>query len=248
MAGQDINVAYHGTSADLGASDAALYDSFSWDDLVNSTENMPLASGFTAINDGNTSSNGTVSPKDLYNDASLGSLPPSTAFTNLTTPGSALLDTPDDTYETSPLFTDSFTADADANDQWFSLFPDSETKASPPAPVMSRTISSGSHVVVHPGGESRKRSSATASPLTALIRPSSVAGVHKREKTLPPIVVDENDTIALKRARNTAAARKSRDKKVREREYLEGRISDLESEVEHWKALAMAGHPQLSTD
>ena len=71
---------------------------------------------------------------------------------------------------------------------------------------------------------------------------SNVAGVNarKRDKPLPPIVVDENDTVALKRARNTAAARKSRAKKVAERDDLEAKIADLEAQVEHWKTLALA--------
>lgn len=245
----EINVAYNGTSADLslGMSDAALFNSMTWDDF-GSTDSL-ATNGFTAINDGGPV-NGTISPKDLFND-STGSVPPSTAFTNLTTPGSALLDTPDDQYETSPMFGDIPSTDASQDDGWFSLFPDSQEmpeQSVTPAPVMSRTISSGSgnQVLVHPGGESRKRTSATASPMTASARPSSTAGIHKREKVLPPIVVDENDTVALKRARNTAAARKSRDKKVKERETLESRISQLESEVEHWKALAMSANPNLS--
>lgn len=156
-----------------------------------------------------------------------------------------MLDTPDDTYESSPLFNDNLNADFGVNDQWFSLFPDDNDKPSPPAPTMSRTVSSNSQILVHPGGESRKRSSTHASPLTASIRPSSVAGIHKREKVLPPIIADESDPVALKRARNTAAARKSRDKKVRERDVLETRIAELEDEVSHWKALALARHPNI---
>jgi len=250
MPNAEINVAYDGTSVDLDVSEAALFgDLTGWDALIASTDSLPAGQGFTAINNvSNGTSNGTVSPKDLFNDNNA-SIPPSTAFTDLTTPGSALLDTPDDAYETSPLFHDTMTADACTNGPWFSLFPDSvDNKPSPPEAPMSRTVSSGSHVVVHPGGESRKRSSTQYSPMTTSARPSSTAGVHKREKTLPPIVVDESDTVALKRARNTAAARKSRDKKVRERESLEGRIEELESEVEHWKALALAAHPHLTQD
>ena len=236
----EINVAYQGTSVDLmDGGDAALFDSLTWDEgLMGSTESLPLDT-FNPIN-GN---NGTVSPKDLLNDA-LASLPPSTAFSNLTTPGSAFLDTPDDAFEPSPLFTDTLGADPNDDDQWYSLFPENTDKPlSPPTNVMSRTISSTSsnkHVMVHPGGEIRKRSSTTATPMTPAVRPSSIAGVHKRDRPLPPIVVDESDTVALKRARNTAAARKSRDKKVKERDALESRIQELENEVEHWKALALA--------
>ncbi|KAK8196754.1 General control protein [Zalaria obscura] len=233
----EINVAYDGTSADLGVGgDMSLFsNSINWEDVFGSTDNLPTTAAFTAINNDGVN-NGTVSPKDLFQDNSSSSMPPSTSFTNLTTPGSAMLDTPDEAYETSPLFNDSFTADA-SNDSWFPLFPATETN-SPPA--MTRTTSSTSQVLVHPGGDLRKRSSVNASPITPNVRASSVAGVRKREKPLPPIIVDENDTVALKRARNTAAARKSRDKKVRERETLESRIAELEAEVEHWKSLALA--------
>ncbi|OQO11989.1 hypothetical protein B0A48_02628 [Cryoendolithus antarcticus] len=200
---------------------------------------------FNAINSGAA----TVSPKDLLNGGD--SVPPSTAFTNLTTPGSTYLDTPD-SYQASPLFSDDlgnsfdFGGVSNAN-----FFPELDTLMA--APPMERTISSSSaaQIVVHPGGPShvRKRSSATNSPALFHARPSSVAGVaaKKRDKPLPPIMVDENDSIALKRARNTAAARKSRAKKVEERDVLEGRIADLEAALaaserdrDYWKAQAQA--------
>jgi len=237
----DINVAYNGTATDLVGVDALLFDAFQFNPEYNSsTDSLPFGNQFTAVN----SSTGTVSPKDIFNDGT-SSMPPSAAFTNLTTPGSAMLDTPDDSYETSPLFQDDLGQDNSQPDDWFSLFPENE-KVVPSAPAMDRTVSSGSNsrVIVHPGGESRKRSSATASPMAAFARPSSTVGVHKREKVLPPIVVDENDVVALKRARNTAAARKSRDKKVKERDTLESRIKELEAEVEHWKAIALQASPK----
>ncbi|KAK6435488.1 Transcriptional regulatory protein sin3 [Oleoguttula sp. CCFEE 5521] len=70
----------------------------------------------------------------------------------------------------------------------------------------------------------------TASPSLFDPRPSIVAGptVKKRNKPLPPIVVDESDSVALARARNTAAARKSRAKKAEQRDVLEGRVADRE--------------------
>ena len=80
-------------------------------------------------------------------------------------------------------------------------------------------------------------------------RPSTVAGVNarKRDKPLPPIVVNENDTIALKRARNTAAARKSRAKKVEERDLFLAEISVLKGQIEFWKDLAIkAGVPETT--
>lgn len=237
----EVNVAYDGTFADLGA-DSMSYDGFDYSPY------LTAESGFTAIDSGATNG-ATVSPKDVFNTDSV---PPSTSFTNLTTPGSTYLETPDDDYQTSPLFGDNLAADSHTGaDGWYSLFPDSDTNtvagAVNPAPLMTRTTSSssGNQIVVHPGGESRKRSSTTASPamFSPAVKHSSVAGVaaRKRDKPLPPIMVDENDTVALKRARNTAAARKSRAKKVAERDELEAEIADLKAQVDHWKALAL-GH------
>jgi len=71
---------------------------------------------------------------------------------------------------------------------------------------------------------------------------SSVSGVNsrKRDKPLPPIIVeDPNDTVAMKRARNTLAARKSRQRKMQRFDELEDKISKLEAERDHWKAIAL---------
>lgn len=200
------NVAYHDTMNDLFEADPGFGD-FSM-----------FSSDFTAVN-----APGTISPKDLMN----GSVPPSTTFTNLTTPGSTYLETPDDSYEASPLYNDTLgTFDYTETNNFFQ---DLDTLV-----PMGRTASSSSvqQVIVHPGGAApgRKRSVAPASPA---VRPSSVAGVNakKRDKPLPPIMVDENDPVALKRARNTAAARKSRARKVEERDVLETRIAELEAQL-----------------
>lgn len=227
----EINVAYSGTFGDLHAGgDADMFglDSFIGDDfeLMGSSTNS-----FSAVN--GRAAPGTVSPKDLFAD----SVPPSTTFTNLTTPGSTFLDTPDD-YQTSPNFVDGM-----GNDKaWFSLFPEEDNIAV--APTMERT--SSNTILVHPGGESnitRKRNSTVPSPtpFSPAPRMSDVAGVaaRKRDKPLPPILVDEHDTVALKRARNTAAARKSRAKKVQERDELETTIAQLEEQVRFWKKKAM---------
>ncbi|KAF2172581.1 hypothetical protein M409DRAFT_17812 [Zasmidium cellare ATCC 36951] len=230
----DINVAYDGTFGDLSA--AGDTELFTFDGKYD-FELMPTGdNSFTAINDG--AAAGTISPKDLLND----SVPPSTSFTNLTTPGSTLLETPDD-YQTSPLFTDSMTAD----NNWFSLFPDESTTDH----AMERT--SSNPIMVHPGGESnRKRSSTNVSPrpFSPVVKHSTIAGVgaRKRDKPLPPILVDEGDPVALKRARNTAAARKSRAKKVQERDELETQIADLQAEVEFWKQRAQALEATQATE
>lgn len=257
MGGRDINVAYQGTFGDLSsAGDAGLFnmsDNFDFNQLMSSSsaaDCMP-ASDFTAINSGNATGT-TVSPKDLFND----SVPPSTSFTNLTTPGSPYLETPDDDYQTSPLFSDNF-GDSHGTDNWYPLFNDADTVAAiPSAPSMARTTSASSanQIVVHPGGESlaRKRSSTTASPATfsPVVKPSTVAGVNarKRDKPLPPIVVDESDAVALKRARNTAAARKSRAKKVEERDEFLAQIADLRGQIEYWKTLALSNGAKESIE
>jgi general control protein GCN4 len=74
-------------------------------------------------------------------------------------------------------------------------------------------------------------------------RPSIVAGVAagRRDKPLPPIVVDDpNDIVAMKRAKNTLAARKSRQRKVMKLEELEAEVRKLTEERDYWKKLAQA--------
>jgi len=239
-------VAFDGTFDDLAmGGDVSIFTNGSFDfELLAPAEPDHR---FTAVNSFGTGV--TVSPKDLLQD----SMPPSTTFTNLSTPGSTFLETPADEYQTSPLFSDG----VDSFSSFPSLFPDEHdtTSAVAPASIKMERQTSSTQVMVHPGGESlnpRKRSSTiAASPvMSPMIRHSSVAGVaaRKRDKPLPPIMVDQDDPVALKRARNTAAARKSRAKKVEERDGLEGqiaalqaRVAELESERDQWKAKALAG-------
>jgi hypothetical protein len=64
------------------------------------------------------------------------------------------------------------------------------------------------------------------------------AASRKREKPLPPIIVeDPNDTIAMKRARNTLAARESRQRKMEQFEKLGEHIAKLEAERDRMKAI-----------
>ncbi|KAL9068600.1 MAG: hypothetical protein Q9157_006460 [Trypethelium eluteriae] len=204
---------------------------------------------FTSINGNNnefqqsTSTGGTISPSDLVNE----SVPNSTAMTNLTSPSP--WETPLDDFETSPLF-DGLQGDPTlgSSDQWFSLFPDQEHDND----VIQRSTSqrsfdsaaSASPIVLHPGGQSNRKMSTTASPA---VKHSQTAGVHKKNRELPPILADPGDPIAVKRARNTAAARKSRDRKVKKFEDMEGEImalrrekADLQAEMEEWKKRALA--------
>merc|ERR1711988_793577 len=248
--GGGVNVAYDGTFGDLSsAGDANMFntnmsDTFEFDlkQLLAEAANNRQSSTFTPFEDGSRETGATVSPKDVFNNDSV---PPSTSFTNLTTPGSTYLETPEEEVQTSPLFSDNLGyGGGNQNDNWFPLFPDTDATPAPPTMERTTSASSAAQVMVHPGGESlhRKRSSTTTSPtFSPVVKHSSVAGVaaRKRDKPLPPIMVDDSDPIAMKRARNTAAARKSRAKKVAEREDLEAEIADLKSQVEHWKAIAL---------
>ncbi|KAI9699034.1 MAG: hypothetical protein M1836_003223 [Candelina mexicana] len=200
---------------------------------------------FTTINDPAADNQVTVSPQDLFHDPSA-SAPPSTAFTNLTSP-SIFDESPEllDSFETSPLFANDNDPGA-GGDKWFSLFP-SNSSANDESPLNDHVelVDSSTFSATVETNSTRRKSSNGNSPPSGRgsYKHSSISGVSakKRDKPLPPIVVeDPNDTIAMKRARNTAAARKSRQKKVEKFEEQEQKIQDLLNQVEHWKSLALS--------
>ncbi|ODA82265.1 hypothetical protein RJ55_00772 [Drechmeria coniospora] len=188
-----------------------------------------------------TSNLGTVSPQDLLMQEPFLSAPNSSAFTALTSP-SIYDESPDfDSVDVSPLF-DSVDFDG-ANDPWYPLFPrDSDLSPEPTRSLNnSPAVPSDDVGSVMAAGEGKK--SSPLSPLAGSGRHSSVAGVsaRKRDKPLPPIIIeDPNDNVAMKRARNTLAARKSRERKAQRLEELEDRIMKLEAERDHWKQMALA--------
>jgi len=200
------------------------------------------ASNFTAINTAASStSTQTVSPKDLFTD-SLASAPASTAFTNLTSPD--IDQSPyNDSYNPSPAWGAEANGVTDA-DNWFPLFADSDGTGN--ADAMTRNFSqqslgrtdSSSNSPMILNAPLRKTSSTEQSPLNRL---SSVAGVkpRRRKGPLPTIVVDPNDKIATKRARNTLAARESRQRKLNHVQELEARLQEAEAEKELWKQAAV---------
>lgn len=182
---------------------------------------------------------GTVSPQDLLIHEPFMSAPNSSALTALTSP-SIYNESPDfgDCYDVSPSF-GSGDFDAGNNDAWFPLFP----QANPvPKPVdVEGSPASLSEDLEVPSSEYRRRKSSGTSPPSG--RHSSIAGVNsrRRDKPLPPIVVeDPSDTIAMKRARNTLAARKSRERKAAKLDELEEKIAKLEAERDHWRNMALA--------
>ena len=216
----------------------------------------------------------TVSPQDLlitdhsFTDHSYRSAPNSAALTTLTSP-SIYNASPDfgDGYDVSPDFGSN---DFDPNNpvDWFPLFPQTENQQSALSKVeniedspatqsdeleiaQSKSATSGHH---------RRKSS--QSPPSG--RHSSISGVNprRRDKPLPPIIVDDpSDTIAMKRARNTLAARKSRERKahrledleeqleksnaereksIAERDDLKVEVDDLKAQLDYWKSVALA--------
>lgn len=182
---------------------------------------------------------GTVSPKDLMSG------PPSSFSTELGTPQSAF-DSPADLsfgQFTSPVYVADGDLPADHND-WSSLFPDShemsedfdmtlatfaQEKASKPRP--STTSMSAASPESYTDGDA-------SSPKA------------KNKRNLPEPKFDPADPVAVKRARNTMAARKSRRRKLEKQEQMEDRIRELEAllaksekNVEYWKAMAQTSLP-----
>ncbi|PKS12846.1 hypothetical protein jhhlp_000186 [Lomentospora prolificans] len=180
---------------------------------------------------------GTISPQDLLVHEPYMSAPNSTALTALTSPSM---------YDGSPDFNDAFNMspslgscdfDNGSNDPWFPLFPPESSSLESALPADQLVTSSASPSDCPDVAVSKKKKSATTSPG----RHSSVAGVNarRREKPLPPIIVeDPSDVVAMKRARNTLAARKSRERKAQRLEELEERIMKLEQERDYWKSIA----------
>ena len=201
---------------------------------------------------------GTVSPQELELTFSA---PSSTAFTNLTSPSG---------FNESPhLFDDSPMIEGDGlhgQDSWFPLFNEgiNETIEANPieaqfqqpveaSPLLALEQLDGPEILnveeqITVGEQlrassERRRSSTSPSATT---KASSSAGVsaRRRNQPLPPIIVeDKNDVVAMKRARNTLAARKSRQKKMEKFEELEAELAKMRDERDYWKSMALQRNP-----
>ncbi|KAI9857241.1 MAG: hypothetical protein M1824_004917 [Vezdaea acicularis] len=178
-----------------------------------------------------TRDDGTVSPQDIFRDP-VQSAPPSSAFTNLTSPS---FDSPDmnDSYEVSPYFyPDSEVQSKD----WYPLF-ESEQGTSDDSPSNPVKELFDPSISTRKASESRRQSSPGQSPhgRSGHAKHSSISGVssRKRDKPLPDIrPEDQADPVSAKRVRNTLAARKSRAKKMERVEFLEGKIAELQRQNE----------------
>ncbi|KAK3191412.1 General control protein [Lecanicillium sp. MT-2017a] len=200
---------------------------------------VPTALDFSGSMSSSTSNLGTVSPQDLLVQEPFMSAPNSAALTALTSP-SIYNESPEfDGYDVSPNFG---SADFDGpSDPWYPLFPqDSNVPEQQNLEDSPAQRSDDIDSVGQAPASGRRKGS--GSP-TGSGRHSSTAGVNarKRDKPLPPIIIeDPSDTVAMKRARNTLAARKSRERKAQRFEDLEERIAKLEQERDHWKKIALS--------
>ncbi|ATY66771.1 cross-pathway control 1 [Cordyceps militaris] len=199
---------------------------------------IPTSFDFSGSMSSSASNLGTVSPHDLLVQEPFMSAPNSAALTALTSP-SIYNESPDfDGYDVSPNFE---TADfGHPSDSWYPLFPQESTLPEATNPEDSPNQGSDSDSVGQASGGSRRRPS--GSPTNGG-RLAAAAGVNarKRDKPLPPIIIeDPNDVVAMKRARNTLAARKSRERKALRFDELEDRIAKLEAERDHWKKIALS--------
>ena len=239
---QDAHMASDHTRLHISSPDVDLDEFTAFEGGAHTAFSSPAIStnfDFCGSASSSTSNFGTVSPNDLLVNEPFMSAPNSSALTALTSP-SVNNESPDfDVYDVSPNFGDADFGAPNAG-SWFPLFPEStdpkhSVDASPAQQSDDLDFSE------RPSAGSRRKSGNSPTPGTP--RHSSVSGVNsrKRDKPLPPIIIeDPNDVIAMKRARNTLAARKSRERKAQRFEELEDRIAKLEAERDHWKNIALS--------
>lgn len=200
------------------------------------------STGFDMARSASSSTNmGTISPSELLMGDNFMSAPNSSAITALTSP-SIYNVSPElsDNFDVSPNFESADNWDSNP-DNWPSLFPDSGNTAQQTLAVEQSPASDDIDIEQAATAHQRRKSS-NVSPKSSN-RHSLVSGVNsrKRDKPLPPIVVENpNDTVAVKRARNTLAARKSRERKAQKMDELEAEIARLEADRDYWKQKALA--------
>jgi len=180
----------------------------------------------------------TVSPSELLLDSSA---PSSSTLSHLATPDL-----------TSPCFMD-FSALSGHQDTWPSLFPEAtEPKEQPQllALPQSRQLQIEQNM-------EEDDSPCSLSPAASEYQVHAVASRRSTNKTAKSSGmkrrsttgrtdlhslsdVDTDDVVAFKRARNTLAARKSRERKMQRMDELEQRVQELEQEVNYWKSKALS--------
>jgi general control protein GCN4 len=120
---------------------------------------------------------------------------------------------------TSPMFEET---ELDSKD-WKSLFEPSELEI--PQPVEDSVESSPLMYDEPVQGTKRSASEADLDPLDHL----GVTAYNRKQRAIPltPIIIDNGDPVAAKRARNTEAARRSRARKMERMNQLEDKVEEL---------------------
>ncbi len=217
-------------------------------------------SAFTAIN-GSTQTQSpvtprTVSPQELMNPAMAMSAPSSTAFPPLSTPGSAYFESPyldTSSLDTSPMMDGALDSTLNFNEFTTPLFPQDGSDLFAKSHEMAHTtsftgtesasMSSASPMVRQKSSPGRP--GASGSTHGHARKHSAVAGVKpsKSRKPLDAIVISEVDSREdAKRKKNTAAARKSRQKRQETQDALEAEVQRLRMLVE-----SLGGDPLSDT-
>jgi hypothetical protein len=210
---------------------------------------VDLDTSFAMGSDYNTQDNSqdvTISPSELFvDDYGIVSNPPSTTFGNLDTPDSGYLESPafgSSAYNTSPLHDGSLDETLDL-DNMTSLFPHPamDQFAKPDVKPNFTSINEPTRAAAmerkDSNGMVRQKSSPGRPPTQAFHsrKRSDVCGVTKAakpRKTLPEIKIDsEDDKETAKRKKNTAAARKSRQRKMDNAEAQQTEIDRLRALV-----------------
>jgi len=193
----------------------------------------------------------TVSPTELFLDEAIMSAPASTVFPNLSTPVSEYMDSPDFTssgLNTTPMLEDALDSELDMTKLATlpSLFPDAQyDQFESPAIVQNNSFGSLSELSQAPQASPmfRQKSSPGRPPIVHDRKASLSAGItkanQKLRKELPDIVIEsEDDRETAKRKKNTAAARKSRQRKQETMSAMATEIARLRALVE-----ALGGDP-----
>jgi len=235
----ELLTSFDTSNLDLTNSGGLFGDDVSNDSPLFGVESNPLADltgGLSNSFDGQ-----TVSPADVSRNSSfVGSVPNSAAMTNLTSPDINFASPYQDSlYETSPMYGSNGLEDTSG---WYSLFPDATPSGTVAPTAMQRTgshqsqtaSSNDSPLVMGTNTVDKSPREGKRSPTGNGHRRQS-SGVSKPRRRPGPLKTiedyDTGDKAAMKRARNTMAARVSRQRKVEHIDHLEAEVSHLRNRL-----------------
>ena len=202
---------------------------------------------------------GTISPSELMRaDSYVMSNPPSAAFPNLSTPDSSFLESPATGLNTSPLDNGLLDGSLDFSqlDAMAPLFPPdydqfgqelTDEKPQRDASFTSlkaqstRSTSSNASPLVRQKSSPGRPPAPYPANVPHMRKHSESSGISKKipRKNLPEIEIDnEDDKETAKRKKNTAAARKSRQRKLEMSDAMESEINRLRGII-----FRMGGNP-----